>query len=102
MASDLIARFDGMVEELRRDPEIDVLHYLVRPPNPSEIEEVERALGYSLGAAIKEFYAALTGDAPVRVTAEDGLAALQIALAAAESARSGRPVALTPLPEVQP
>ena len=51
---------------------------------------------------IKEFYAALTGDAPVRVTAEDGLAALQIALAAAESARSGRPVALTPLPEVQP
>ncbi len=51
-------------------------------------------------AQIKEFYAALAGDAPVRVTAEDGLAALQIALAAAESARSGQPVRLVPLPEV--
>jgi predicted dehydrogenase len=49
---------------------------------------------------IKEFYAALAGDAPVRVTAEDGLAALQIALAAAESAHSGQPVRLAPLPEV--
>ncbi|MDI1450857.1 SMI1/KNR4 family protein [Polyangium sp. 6x1] len=61
MASDLIARFDGMVEELRRDPAIEVLHYLVRPPNPSEIEEVERALGYPLGAAITEFYEACGG-----------------------------------------
>ena len=51
---------------------------------------------------IKEFYAGLTAGAPVRVTAEDGLAAVQIALAAAESARSGQPVRLTPLPEVQP
>ena len=51
---------------------------------------------------IKEFYAALDGGAPVRVTAEDGLAALQIALAAAESAQTGRPVRLAPLPEVQP
>jgi myo-inositol 2-dehydrogenase/D-chiro-inositol 1-dehydrogenase len=49
---------------------------------------------------IKEFYAALADDAPVRVTAEDGLAAVQIALAAAESARSGQPVRLPPLPEV--
>jgi len=50
---------------------------------------------------IKEFYAALAHDGPVRVTAEDGLAALQIALAAAESARTGQAVALAPLPEVQ-
>ena len=42
---------------------------------------------------IKEFYAALTAGAPVRVTAEDGLAAVQIALAAAESARTGQAVA---------
>lgn len=50
---------------------------------------------------IKEFYAALTGGPPARVTAEDGLAALQIALAAAESARTGQAVTLAPLPEVQ-
>ena len=51
---------------------------------------------------IKEFYAALAADRPVRVTAEDGLAALQIAEAAGEAARTGRAVRLTPLPEVQP
>jgi predicted dehydrogenase len=50
---------------------------------------------------IKEFYAALAQDQPARVTAEDGLAALQIAEAAGESARTGRAVRLTPLPEVQ-
>ncbi len=50
---------------------------------------------------IKEFYVALTDDGPVRVSAADGLAAVQIALAAVESARTGQPVALAPLPEVQ-
>jgi predicted dehydrogenase len=49
---------------------------------------------------IKEFYAALAGGGPARVTAEDGLAAVQIALAAIESARTGQAVPLTPLPEV--
>ena len=51
---------------------------------------------------IKEFYAALTEGSPVRVTAEDGLAALQISLAAIESASTGEAVQLTPLPEVKP
>jgi predicted dehydrogenase len=46
---------------------------------------------------IKEFYEAIAHDRPARVTGEDGLAALQIALAAAESARTGQPVQLTPL-----
>jgi predicted dehydrogenase len=41
---------------------------------------------------IKEFYATLDGGQPSRVTAEDGLAALQIAEAAAESARTGKAV----------
>jgi predicted dehydrogenase len=49
---------------------------------------------------IKEFYAALNEGNPARVTAEDGLAALQIALAAIESAQTGKPVKLKPLPEV--
>jgi myo-inositol 2-dehydrogenase/D-chiro-inositol 1-dehydrogenase len=50
---------------------------------------------------IKECYAALAHGQPVRVTAEDGLAAVQIALAAAESARTGKAVRLAHLPEVR-
>jgi predicted dehydrogenase len=49
---------------------------------------------------IKEFYRALTSDRAARVSAVDGLAAVQIALAAIESAQSGKPIQLTPLPEV--
>jgi predicted dehydrogenase len=49
---------------------------------------------------IKEFYAALQNDRLARVTAEDGLAAVQIAVAAMESAASGRAVRLEPLPEM--
>ncbi len=51
---------------------------------------------------IKAFYHAIAEDAPVPVSAADGLAAVQIALAAIESAQRGVPIALAPLPEVQP
>lgn len=50
---------------------------------------------------IKEFYAALRDGSPARVSAEDGLAAVQIARAAIESARTGKAVDLEPLQEVQ-
>ncbi len=43
---------------------------------------------------LQEFYNALAHGAPPRVTAQDGLAALEIALAAIESAQTGKPVAL--------
>jgi predicted dehydrogenase len=49
---------------------------------------------------IKAFYDHLLVDAPIPVSAADGLAALQIALAAIESTRLGLPVQLTALPEV--
>ncbi len=49
---------------------------------------------------IKEFYAALTESLAVRVTADDGLAALQIAMAAVQSAETGKAIHLEPLPEV--
>jgi predicted dehydrogenase len=49
---------------------------------------------------IKEFYEALAHDRPARVSAEDGLAALQIALAAIESAKTGKAVnSVSPLSE---
>ncbi len=43
---------------------------------------------------IRHFYDVLTGAATARVTARDGLAAVQIALAAIQSAEIGRPVTL--------
>ena len=49
---------------------------------------------------IKEFYAVLRGEKQARVLAEDGLAAVQIAVAAIESAATGRAVQLAPLQEV--
>ena len=50
---------------------------------------------------IKEFYAAITENKPVRVQPEDGLAAVQIALAAIESVKSGKAVKLESLVEAQ-
>jgi len=49
---------------------------------------------------IKEFYAALADGETARVSPDDGLAAVQIAEAAIESARTGQPVTLQPLMEV--
>jgi predicted dehydrogenase len=50
---------------------------------------------------IKEFYSALAGGAAARVSAIDGLAAVQIAEAAIQSARVGQPVKLESLAEAQ-
>jgi predicted dehydrogenase len=50
---------------------------------------------------IKEFYAALQGKKPVRVSAADGLAAVQIAQAALDSARLGKAIELKTLAEVR-
>lgn len=51
-------------------------------------------------AIIQHFYDAVQHDKPFAVTPEDALAALQIGTAALESAQTGKPVMLTPLPEV--
>src|SRR5215208_5962778 len=48
---------------------------------------------------IKEFYSALADGVAARVSATDGLAAVQIAEAAIQSAHSGQPVTLEPLAE---
>ncbi|MBI9043998.1 MAG: Gfo/Idh/MocA family oxidoreductase [Anaerolineaceae bacterium] len=49
---------------------------------------------------IKEFYNAIINNSDLRVTAEDGLAAVQIARAAIESAKTGKAVDLKSLEEV--
>src|SRR5687768_215820 len=51
---------------------------------------------------IKEFYAALTEGQPTRVSATDGLVAVQIAEAALQSARTNQPVQLQPLGQAVP
>ncbi len=50
---------------------------------------------------IKEFYGNIMDNRAVRLSAGDGLAAIQIALAANESARTGKAVQLAKLAEVQ-
>jgi predicted dehydrogenase len=50
---------------------------------------------------IKEFYAALVDGKTARVSATDGVVAVQIAEAALQSARTGQPVKLEPLAEAQ-
>ncbi|MBK7203277.1 MAG: Gfo/Idh/MocA family oxidoreductase [Anaerolineae bacterium] len=50
---------------------------------------------------IKAFYTAITQGLPARVSAADGLAALQIALAARESAQRGVAIDLPRLPELE-
>ncbi len=49
---------------------------------------------------IKDFYQAIRDHAPARVAPEDGLASVQIALAASESARTGKLIRLESLSEV--
>jgi len=51
---------------------------------------------------IKEFYSVLLGEKQPRVAAEDGLAAVQVAEAAIQSAATGRAIVLASLAEVLP
>jgi len=64
---------------------------------PVPVEPRLLAAGFHHGATYTEherFFAAATRGAPVEVTAEDGLRAVEIGLAAEQSVRSARPIAL--------
>ncbi|MBZ0297017.1 MAG: Gfo/Idh/MocA family oxidoreductase [Anaerolineae bacterium] len=69
---------------------IDLRHYADNTPQQLAYEPAEDPYI----TQIKTFYHALTEGAPVPVTADDGLAALQIAQAAIESAHSGQAIDL--------
>lgn len=81
------------ISNLVRAPEGDDAPDVALPPSPTSENPFT--------TQIKAFYEALRADRPARVSAEDGLAAVQIAEAAMESAATGRAVTLEPLPEVQ-
>ena len=80
------------------------IHFLRHQQVSTEIPEVplpsNPLLESQYVTEIKAFYEAIAHDAPVRVSAVDGLAAMQIALAAIESAQTGRAVEIEPLAEM--
>lgn len=51
-----IAKLNQVVEDLKSNPDIEIIHYNVLPPNPDQIAEVEQKLGYSLHKSITDFY----------------------------------------------
>lgn len=54
-------QFSRLVAALRADDSIVVVAAELVPPTPGAIAEVERSLGYSLGADITDFYSACDG-----------------------------------------
>jgi predicted dehydrogenase len=80
------------------------IHFLRHQQVSTEIPEVplpsNPLLESQYVTEIKAFYEAIAHDAPVRVSAADGLAAIQIALAAIESAQTGRAVEIESLAEM--
>ena len=91
-----LAGTDGVLEWI--SDTADPLHtFLLNPPSQ---EAADVGLPASLLAEspftieLRHFYQALVTRKPASVTAEDGLAALQIGLAARESLRTGRSVAI--------
>ena len=59
------------------------------------------SVAFLLHDADADVLLSLDGELALPVSAADGLAALQISLAAMESAQSGQVITLDPLPEVQ-
>lgn len=81
------------ISNLVRAPEGDDAPDVALPPSPTSESPFT--------TQIKAFYEALRDERTARVSAEDGLAAVQIAEAAMDSAATGRAVTLEPLPEVK-
>jgi predicted dehydrogenase len=96
---------DGGLIEFDSESSAPILNLIQKPSSAENAPDVglpsSPVAESPYTSQIKEFYQVLTRGAQARVSAEDGLAAVQIALAAVESATSGKAVTLEPLPEVQ-
>ena len=91
-----IAGTDGVIES-QIDATDPVITHLAHAPNEavSDVAVPVSNVAESLFTLeIQHFYQALVNDTPFEVTAEDALAALQIALAARESLQTGRSVTI--------
>jgi predicted dehydrogenase len=91
-----IAGTDGLIEWTSDTSSMVQIH-LMNPPKPDAAEvAVPVALDEEnpFSAEIGHFYDAVVNNKPFSVTAEDALAALQIALAARESLHTGRSVTI--------
>jgi myo-inositol 2-dehydrogenase / D-chiro-inositol 1-dehydrogenase len=96
-----IAGSDGWLEFDSAKTAAIGLHLKQQPADAPDVPLPSSPLSESpYTAQIKAFYHALAQDAPVPVSAADGLAAIQIAAAALESARQGISIELEQLPEV--
>lgn len=96
-----IAGSDGWLEFDSAKTAAIGLHLKQQPTDAPDVPLPSSPLSESpYTTQIKAFYQALTQDAPVPVSAADGLAAIQIAAAALESARQGVAIELEQLPEV--
>jgi predicted dehydrogenase len=96
-----IAGSDGWLEFDSAKTSAIGLHLRQQPTDAPDVPLPSSPLSESpYTTQIKAFYHALTQDAPVPVSAADGLAAIQIAVAALESARRGVAIELEQLPEV--
>ncbi|WP_125170047.1 hypothetical protein [Leptospira perolatii] len=55
-AQKYLRRFDQMVSELKKTEEVNVFTYHLAPPELGIVEEMERYLGFSLDASIRNFF----------------------------------------------
>jgi predicted dehydrogenase len=89
-----IAGTDGLIEWMSDNAQM--LHtHLVNPPKEEAAEVAvpsAKAADSPFTAQLKHFYEAIVNNSEPIVTAQDALAALEIGLAAIESAKTGKPV----------
>ncbi len=88
-----IAGSEGLLEWRSEDAET-IRPYLMAPPTAAaRVGVLRSATSDPYAAEIRHVYEALTNNEPFRVTPEEALGALRVALAAKRSLATGRPVA---------
>lgn len=92
-----IAGTEGLIEWMSDDVETLYTH-LANPPE-ADVQEVSvssaQAVDSSYTAQLRHFYEAIQNNTEPLVTSQDAVAALEIGLAAIESAKTGKPITLS-------